>query len=83
MKLGFGCEAVAWGFCFPDVSAEPSDEMDGQGHSGFFEPRQKNEFPAQAQVAAWARGGKLHEWLGRWLLLLTGHRRRALLGQVS
>jgi hypothetical protein len=51
------------------VSAEPFDEMDGQGFSGFFEPRRKNEFPAQAQVAAWARGGKPRVEPGRLRML--------------
>jgi hypothetical protein len=36
-------------------------EMDGRGQLGHFRPRWVQQFPAQAQVAAWARGCEAKE----------------------
>jgi hypothetical protein len=56
MKLGFWEEAADGDFAHPIQPDNRPMHLNGQDQPGFFRPRRHSAFPAQAQVAAWARG---------------------------
>lgn len=56
MRLGFGGEGGSACFALARTTDDRPIETNGSERPGHFEPRRKEGFPAQAHVAAWARG---------------------------